>query len=101
MECETYRNWAGCSTVDEGVDRVGLVVEVGGENVVGESGRVVGDQLGEIVSDDIGVRVAQAERISWLGPGVGRNSGAGEEGSTQGENGGGTHSDGLFGRLSV
>jgi len=80
-----------CATVDQGVDRVSLVGIVGSEDSLRERRRVVGDQLGKVVGDDIGVRVAQAESIAGLGPAVRSDSGAGEHGHSPGEDGGGAH----------
>ena len=97
MPDTTYGKWAGGATVNQGVDRVGLVDVVVCEDLGGEVGVVVGDQLGEIVGDHVGVRVAQAERISWLRPAVARNGGASEHGRGEGENGGGTHDGCYFG----
>jgi len=88
------RDGSVSAAVDQGVDRVGLVVIVGRKDSQGEVGRVVGEQRGEVIGDDLGVRVTQAEGISGLGPAVSSNGGAGEEGSSPGEDGGRTHADG-------
>jgi len=82
----TERKRGGCAAVNQGVDGVGVVDVVISEHLGGESGGIVGDELGEIVSDHIGIRVAQAESITRLCPGVGGNSGAGKEGNSRGEN---------------
>lgn len=83
--CGAEREGAFCAAVDEGVDRVRLVKEVIGEDLLGELLVVVGDELGEVVTDDLGVRVAQAEGVTGLGPAVG-HGGAGQEGRGPGEN---------------
>jgi len=87
------RNWACCAAVNQGVDGVRLVGVVGCEDILGQGNGVVGDQLSEVVSDDICVRVAQAECITGLSPAVCSCGGAGEEGSRNGENRRGTHID--------
>ena len=81
-----YSNWAGCTAVNQGVDRVRLVSVVIGKDLGREVCREVGDQLGEIVADNLGVGVAQAECIPWLCPAVGGKGGASEEGSGPDEN---------------
>ena len=87
----TYRNWTGCGAVDQGVDRVRLISIVGREDAIGQGGRVVGDQLGEVVGNLVGVGVTQAKCVSGLSPAVGNSDGrASEEGGGPDENGG-TH----------
>ena len=60
--------WAGAAAVDELVDGVRVVGEVGGQRGVGERIAVVGDEVLEVGGDSLGIRIAHACRSTLCQP---------------------------------
>ena len=92
---KTYSLWAGAAAVDELVDRVRVVVEVGRQRRIGERIAVVGNEVLEVGGHALCIRAAHALGTtgcqSLSEGGLWRSEDAGhKEGSC---NDGGTHVD--------
>jgi len=89
----TYRLGAGTAGIDQGGDRVGVVVVADGQSLVGERGGVVGDEVLEVVGDLLclclghagtaadGVGIAAAEDRLGQGAGEGEERRSRENGA--------------------